>query len=235
MLYKLIIVHIIGDFIFQPTQWVKNKQEKKFKSLSLYSHSLIHALLVYVILGQWNNYLIPIIVFFSHIVIDGIKSQNHANLKSFLIDQISHLVVLLIIWDQLIVEKPIILELLSKTISNNQIWIIVLTYLVIIWPVSKLISIISERWQSEIKGKIDASLKNAGKLIGRIERVLILTFILLNQFEAIGFLIAAKSIFRFSEIKNDKDIKYAEYILIGTFMSFGLAILFGLFAKLLIK
>ncbi|MFO7902720.1 MAG: hypothetical protein R6U98_08675, partial [Pirellulaceae bacterium] len=37
----------------------------------------------------------------------------------------------------------------------------------------------------------------AGLWIGRLERVLILTFFLLQRFEAIGFLIAAKSIFRF--------------------------------------
>ncbi len=61
-----------------------------------------------------------------------------------------------------------------------------------------------------------------------IERVLILTFIILNQFEAIGFLIAAKSVFRFGEIKDSNQQKTAEYILIGTLLSFSLAILVGI-------
>ncbi len=52
---------------------------------------------------------------------------------------------------------------------------------------------------------------------------LVLTFILLNQFEAVGFLIAAKSILRY---KND-DVLKTEYVLIGTMLSFGISIALG--------
>jgi hypothetical protein len=68
-------------------------------------------------------------------------------------------------------------------------------------------------------------LPNAGKLIGIIERFLVLTFILLNQYAAVGFLIAAKSILRF---KPDETLK-TEYVLIGTMLSFGIAIAIGVF------
>ena len=46
--------------------------------------------------------------------------------------------------------------------------------------------------------------------------------------EGVGFLIAAKSVFRFGDLSKAKDRKLTEYILIGTLLSFGLAILFGL-------
>ena len=68
-------------------------------------------------------------------------------------------------------------------------------------------------------------LEDGGKLIGYLERLLILTFVIVNQFAGIGFLVAAKSIFRFSEIKESNDRKEAEYIIIGTFTSFLYAII----------
>jgi hypothetical protein len=75
----------------------------------------------------------------------------------------------------------------------------------------------------EIHFSDSIDLPNAGKLIGIIERFLVLTFILLNQFGAVGFLIAAKSILRF---KPDETLK-TEYVLIGTMLSFGIAIATG--------
>ena len=75
------------------------------------------------------------------------------------------------------------------------------------------------------------NLPNAGKLIGITERLLVLTFILFNQFEAVGFLIAAKSILRY---KDDDTIK-TEYVLIGTMLSFGIAVVLGIIILLFIK
>jgi hypothetical protein len=72
------------------------------------------------------------------------------------------------------------------------------------------------------------SLPNAGKYIGIIERLFVLVFILLGRWEAIGLLITAKSVFRFNDLKESNNRKLTEYILIGTLVSFGLAILAGL-------
>jgi hypothetical protein len=55
-------------------------------------------------------------------------------------------------------------------------------------------------------------------------RSLIVVFILIRQFEAIGFLLAAKSIMRF---KSDESLK-TEYLLTGTLLSFAIAIGTGL-------
>lgn len=48
-----------------------------------------------------------------------------------------------------------------------------------------------------------------------------------HQFAAIGFLLAAKSIFRFGDLRESSDCKRTEYILFGTFLSFTLAVLLG--------
>ncbi|MEG2242712.1 MAG: DUF3307 domain-containing protein, partial [Muribaculaceae bacterium] len=73
----------------------------------------------------------------------------------------------------------------------------------------------------------DESLPNAGKWIGYMERILILTFILTNNMAGIGFLLAAKSIFRFGKLSKATEIKTTEYVLIGTFTSFTIAIIVG--------
>ena len=94
-------------------------------------------------------------------------------------------------------------------------------------PASVFINKFTSRWSNDIDEQ-GVNLKNAGKWIGIIERVLILTFIILNQFEAIGFLIAAKSVFRFGELKESEKQKRVEYILIGTLISFSVAITAGI-------
>ncbi len=53
----------------------------------------------------------------------------------------------------------------------------------------------------------------AGALIGVLERALILTFVLLHQYTAIGLVLTAKSIARYKELE---DRNFAEYYLIGT-------------------
>jgi hypothetical protein len=69
-----------------------------------------------------------------------------------------------------------------------------------------------------------AELKNAGKLIGILERILVLTFVIIGKLEVVGFLIAAKSILRYKDTNTIK----TEYVLIGTMLSFGIAMLVGL-------
>ena len=80
----------------------------------------------------------------------------------------------------------------------------------------------------------DRNLENAGRMIGSLERILTLILVHLGQYEAIGFIIAAKSILRFKDTATAK----TEYVLIGTLLSFGVAIVVGVaimkFKKLLV-
>lgn len=77
------------------------------------------------------------------------------------------------------------------------------------------------------------SLPKARQRIGYIERILILTFVHVGSFEGVGFLLAAKSVFRFGELNKAKEIQTTEYVLIGTFASFTIAILIGIASHLL--
>ena len=128
----------------------------------------------------------------------------------------------------------IVTFLVSRT-SNVGFWTVILSYILVIWPVGIWIGRITKPWRNEIKETSSQGLEKAGLWIGRLERVLILTFVLLKHFEAIGFLIAAKSILRFGEIRTPNCRKEAEYILIGTMISFAIAIILGIFASWMLQ
>ncbi|MCD6422561.1 MAG: hypothetical protein J7L42_00375 [Elusimicrobia bacterium] len=78
-----------------------------------------------------------------------------------------------------------------------------------------------------------SGIKHAGMIIGIFERFLILTFVLLNQYMAMGLIFTAKSIARFEDLKKRE---FSEYYLVGTLASFSFAVVCGLILKwLLIK
>lgn len=79
-------------------------------------------------------------------------------------------------------------------------------------------------------GLLARGFPEGGRIIGYLERAIIYLFVLVDQPAGIGFLIAAKSIFRFGELRQGANRMEAEYILIGTFLSF----LYGLVVSYLI-
>src|SRR5690606_965836 len=98
-----------------------------------------------------------------------------------------------------------------------------------------LIKIVIAQWRPETmekQGEVlftdEESLIKAGRFIGVLERIFVFLFVIIDHWEAIGFLLAAKSIFRFGDLRQGKDRKLTEYVLIGTLLSFGISILIGL-------
>ena len=117
-------------------------------------------------------------------------------------------------------------EILGTLFSSTKYWAILTAYLLILKPTSLLLALFTRQWREPNMNT--TSLQNAGQWIGYLERFLILTFILAGYTEAIGFLLAAKSIFRFGELSKGLEIKNTEYVLIGTLASFTIAIFVGL-------
>jgi hypothetical protein len=68
--------------------------------------------------------------------------------------------------------------------------------------------------------QIDEKEFRTGRVIGFLERIFVFLFILMGQFTAIGFVLAAKGVVRYPEFGNRN---FAEYILIGTLLSVLLA------------
>jgi len=224
---KFLLAHILGDFVFQPEKWVTDKEEKKIKSVKLYFHIGIHAILLLLILQfnlqeYWLGFLL-IIIF--HYTIDLMKLYLQTKKTKrlwFFIDQILHLFML-------IITSSIYLDfsLSSLNIITEKNVLLAVFLLLVVFVSAIIIKLIITQWNPEKKKESDDSLAKAGRYIGILERLFVFTFIITNHWEAIGFLLAAKSVFRFGDLTESKDRKLTEYILIGTLLSFGLAIFLG--------
>ena len=230
--FNLILAHLLGDFILQPNSWVADKEKKKGRSIYLYLHVLIHIALTMLFLWDFNLWWIALIVGVSHLLIDVTKlSFQTAKTKRiwFFIDQIAHILVIVAL--SLFYFPYFKLE----DFFNDESLKIVTAIVFLTVPSSIFIKTIISIWtpitidHSKIQTE---SLVNAGKYIGILERLLVFVFILVNQWEGVGFMIAAKSVFRFSDLAEAKQRKLTEYVLIGTLLSFGIAVLVGILIRI---
>ncbi len=230
---KLLIAHILGDFVLQPDSWVKDKRENTYKSKYFYLHGLVHLISLLVFLKfDLSYWLTIIIILFSHLLIDFLKLRLETKINSrllFSLDQFLHLFIIGIV---VYINEPYTIEL--DKIYSTAALLFILAILSITFASAIIMKIIMSSWTFE-ENKSEDSLENAGKYIGILERLFVFAFIILNQWSAIGLLITAKSVFRFSDLSRAKDRKLTEYILIGTLLSFGLAILIALLYKYLIS
>ena len=238
VLYQWLFAHLLGDFVLQTKKMVLHKRRLKEKSWVLYMHCILHAGLIYIFSPDKTNWLIPAIVFFTHYWIDLWKLNQKNNALYFIIDQATHIIVLVVLW--LIYYQPSgwLQYIIPTILSDKRIWIVAAGYVIIIYPLSFLLGYATAKWREQVDtdfSRSAVSLSEAGKWIGIFERILVFTFVITAHYEGIGFLIAAKSILRFSDPKGSMVRKESEYILIGTLMSFASSILVGLLAQILIN
>jgi len=222
---KLLLAHLIGDFLLQPNRWVIHKEANKEKSKYLYAHVLLHFALAMLLVWDLKFWKIALIIMVSHYFIDLAKLYVTPlfKLKSipFFIDQVLHVLVLYCcVYYGNLMEHTV-------TLFQDLNWPLVTAIVFVSSPAAiimgKLLEAMSDKIELDHK-----SLPNAGKYIGIIERLFVLMFIIMGRWEAIGLLIGAKSVFRFNDLKESNNRKLTEYILIGTLLSFGLAVITGI-------
>lgn len=272
LLLRLIIAHLLTDFVFQPKSWVTDREEKQGKSTKLYLHVLVTAVVAYLLSGLYTNWVIPAVIFFSHLLIDYLKSKTDKDKFSYFIaDQVAHLLVIVMLSFSIEHKWTTTLTTFEMITSNTKFWIIAAGYLFVTFPLGIIIGKATQKWRDqiilekertatvestdpeiqEIQNTVEQTetattaqlistteeqelgLANAGKWIGICERILILTFVIMGQYTAIGFLMTAKSILRFSE-KENTQLK-TEYVLVGTLVSFASSAMIGVLIHLAIS
>ena len=224
ILVKLLCAHLLSDFILQTDGINKGKRKPGIKGIAYQLiHATTHALAAYLFVAEWSCWLIPLLIFVSHLVIDMIECRYFENtLPTFLADQLAHIAVITALWLAFYgAELPNL-----ENICSTKAWLTIAAYILMLRPSSIFLSLFLDKWTPASPNT--QSLPNAGQWIGYIERILILTFVLVGSFEGVGFLMAAKSVFRFGELNKAKEIRTTEYVLIGTFASFTIAILTGI-------
>ena len=232
LLLRLLSAHLLADFFLQSDKLCKAKNESGKKGvIAQLAHAFIHALSAYILLADWKNWIIPLVIFVSHLIIDVLKSRLHGKgTVAFLCDQSVHILVIVLLWWWLYADSTQACGWLANVVSSKQLWAVSLAYLSITKPASVLISKFIRNWtpSNNMQGQ---GMPRAGEWIGYIERVLILTFVKTGNIEAVGFLLAAKSVFRFGDLNKAKEIKITEYVLLGTLASFTIALIFAFLLK----
>ena len=236
LVYNLFVAHIVADFYFQTDKSCSKKAEKGLKGWEPYKHFLCVLVLTWLVVFDWHAWWLAAIVAGSHFVIDAVKPYvqkrcvTNNELWVFIVDQILHLAVLGgagYLWFQYnswqefgwLMECSPKYVLLSTALMLSHKPSNILLNLII-----KYCEVPVPNESSKRDGELHGAF-HSGALIGTLERVLMIVLIVMSQYEAIGFLIAAKSILRFSSVNESEK---SEYVVAGTFISFCIALFLGL-------
>ena len=246
----LFSAHVIADFIIHEDEDVDRKGKLLVPILK---HIFWIGAISYVLVGIVSAWQIAVIISASHAIIDYVKFRlERDDFKGFVYEQLVHSLIIVVLAyavaaNNLYPQSSIWFTYFGKAFYALQvvsIGAVVCVYvggIVVGLGVQPFLDQMEHEDAGEHEEGSDLStihargLKDGGKIIGYLERSLIFLFVLVNQPSAIGFLIAAKSVFRFGELREGKNRMEAEYIIIGTLLSFlvGIAVSF-LIRKMLV-
>ncbi|MDR2475768.1 MAG: DUF3307 domain-containing protein [Bacteroidales bacterium] len=231
MLYNLLLLqyaaHLLADFNLQPQRWCNIKERKIISKEHLY-----HAIVVFVCSWAFSLTVsfcwMALLISVAHFGLDVAKSYafQKKQLKKylFLIDQILHLgiiavAVVFFCWvNSFSCTKTLLFD------SSTKLCFFILAIISCTRPSNIFIKKIMEFNAIISINQGTNALIKAGRIIGTLERLLTFILIAFNQFTTVGFIIAAKSVLRFRDVDTAK----TEYLLIGSLLSFSIAIFFGI-------
>jgi len=231
----LLLGHVLGDFYFQ---WDNMATKKKENWKWLVGHGVVYALCMAGVMFTGIKYssdllVLTITVCALHILIDKLKVRiekdsewTRIKKRIFILDQLIHLVFICVAYLSFGrgLQVNDIVGYIEQRFSLFPFppLVVLLGVLIILRPVGLLIKY-GEIWDFTKKKTPSTDQEGAGKMIGYLERIIVFFLLLHNQFGAIAFVIAAKSVIRFPEINkansSDNQNALAEYYLIGTLLS----------------
>ncbi len=107
--------------------------------------------------------------------------------------------------------------------------LVLVAYVLTTWPAGQLVSWLMRRWATA-NFPTDEGTQRVGRHIGYVERIIMVTFVLGGHYDAVGLLIAAKSILR---VSDERARQQTEYILLGTLLSVAAALLLAMATRYL--
>lgn len=222
---KLLFSHLLTDFVLQRKSWIDDRNKRHFSSPYLYLHTVITGAVALFFIG-FEYWYFALVIFITHTLIDGWKSYRPDTFTYFLIDQVLHLLVILGCWYFAFFDWPGVQTYFTRVGTNFNLWVVLTAFLFLSFPSGIIIEKMTRNWRKDLD---DASgLARAGKWIGILERIIILIFLLQQQYAAIGLLITAKGLLRFNEKEKDRQEQKTEYILIGSLISVAFSLITGI-------
>ncbi|MEN0651921.1 MULTISPECIES: DUF3307 domain-containing protein [Hyphobacterium] len=244
----LFAAHMVGDFLLQPSWMVRNKHRLHVFTL----HIAITAILTVFFLGGLSTaqvWIAASTIVLSHALLDGLKTlamlkgwlarEPRSAFIAFIADQAGHIFFIVL---AAIVAPEAFASGLWTTSGMFLPGAVLSVFAIGAGAIAAtragefMIALFMQRFVLPSIEKKDATADNGlvagGAWIGLLERSLIFLLILIGQFEAIGYLLAAKSILRF---QYAKDRSHSEYVIIGTLASFSWAIGLALITQTLLS
>lgn len=232
----LLLGHVLGDFYLQ-TKGMAEKKEKSIKWVLL--HCLCYCgtmILISLPIISYEIVLYVMIASILHLLIDILKyiylsiMAKKSNMTQviernmFFIDKVLHIISLILIAYWILINNVVISECkltedFFSTVGISEVPILswILALLIIHKPANIAIQKLLMVYKPENKDSDVKKDNNAGRFIGTIERIIMLIFLSIAQYSAIGLVLTAKSIARYDRISKEKD--FAEYYLLGTLIS----------------
>ena len=231
-LFALLIAgHLVADFALQSRRMVEGKARLGWLALHAVVVAVVQAA---VALPFLSTRALPLIagLAIGHAAIDRLKSAaaRPSGVGAFLADQAAHLVVLVVVW-LLWTPAPVwrapfypVFEAMIGTWSV--VAVLAAAYAFNGHGGAAIVAAVLDRHRlDEVTDGITEEERSRGRTIGVLERFILLTLVILGQWGALGFVIAAKSIARFKDL-DQRD--FSERYLIGTLTSVAVAIASGL-------
>lgn len=233
ILFVILTAHFLADFTFQSSE-LAAKKEVEFKYLL--KHSLIYLIVVacaFLLCLPLKTACLPcIIVVVSHFLIDHIRclvdrrwANSISKFATFIIDQLLHTgIIVAVCFFFCTKESSIFSKLLeykwgTKAIVHLLIAVLLLDVSAVF--IKKLFAKLNFDKNNTANGTVITTSATCGRIIGKLERLIIMVLVLNNQLSGIGFVITAKSLARF---KQFEDPDFAEKYLVGTLTSTFIAV-----------
>jgi hypothetical protein len=233
----LFLAHLLGDFPLQPHHLRLAKRRHWWASAL---HGLIHGALLLICLiyfappfevFHWRVFLWASCYIALHLLIDVAKGRfPEDSIAAFSIDQTLHLATvfgLALLLTQLRWQSLHSLLAVDGS-TKDHLLSGAIVYTTVIFAGGYLIRYLTRGLVRQIPFAVvepPEQMKNAGLYIGWLERLLVVSAVVLRSPALMGLILTGKSIARFPEMKEPK---FAEYFLIGTLLSLAIALFGGL-------
>jgi hypothetical protein len=244
-LLALVTGHLLGDFALQ-TDGLAERKARRHRWLLV--HVAVVAGATWLLLGSLAAWPFAAALFLVHLGIDlfkrhlgprpaadpdaGAGGTNVGSLRWFLLDQALHALSLAGFWWAIGAFAP---DLPARNLwaglwgaSYGEGLLVVAGFTTAVWTLSVVLMFQMAEFAAGLPRELSAGLPRGGRTVGKLERLLVYVFVLGGQPEAIGFVVAAKSVFRIGDLTNRDERDHAEYIMVGTLRSFAYALLLAL-------
>lgn len=159
-LFKLILAHLISDFLLQKDSWVTDRNTKHAHSAYLYFHIGITALTALLLIGYsyWGTLLVITI---SHYIIDVIKSYLPDKLVYFFLDQFAHFMIIITCWMVNFSVWPNWIAI-EAFYNSSPLWIYAVAGFFLTYPAGIIVAKATSRWASQFSSSSESEEDSAG-------------------------------------------------------------------------